>query len=66
MKTTIALLALTALLSTGCQTSTGRWYADQDWTPDSLGYEAYLSARNGKPETHGIGLTWNLKPEGKK
>lgn len=66
-KTTIITVALTALLlvgCTGCQTRAGRWYAEQDWTPDSFSYENYRD-RNLRQDQHGFGLNWNLKPDTK-
>lgn len=66
MKTTTLLtLTVLALVVSGCQSSVGRWYASQDWTPDSFGYENYRD-KHGNQDTHGFGLNWNLKPDDKK
>lgn len=65
MKKTLILLALVAIVSTGCQTRMGRWYADQDWTPDSFDYTNYRDRHMGQDQ-HGFGVSWNLKPDEKK
>ncbi len=58
----LAVVAVVAFSTIGCNTTFGKKYAEQTWTPDSFSYEAYLDNRTGRPEQHGVGLNWNLKP----
>lgn len=56
MKKIILLLALLALITTGCQT-----YKESRWTPEGFNYTLQRDRKTGDQSDY-FGLSWNLKP----
>lgn len=57
---TVILLAVMAMLFTGCGTPAHEWYKNQGWTPSGFDYTNYRD-RNMRQDQHGFGVSWDLK-----